>query len=268
MIDHFILTRFNIASAGREAPIRNSPGWLERRFDLFERFCLPSVAAQTRTDFKWLIYFDENTPDPFRTRIVEAQKMVPFKALFVGPFAASMAAQDLKRWTDPNSTRVLTTRLDNDDAISRDFFQLTVNAAQRLEDGTIINFPSGVALKRGRVYSATDPSNPFTSLIESADAARSIWAAPHTELAARFPIIQESAEPCWLQVVHGENVTNRIKGRRLSDSAVMNRFALGSGCQLEETGTLALLADRICLAPARTLREALITVAKRGLGRH
>ncbi len=48
---HLILTRFNLATPGRESAIRNRPGWLAERFDLFERICLPSVASQTCRDF-------------------------------------------------------------------------------------------------------------------------------------------------------------------------------------------------------------------------
>ena len=40
-IDHVLLTRFNLPSAGAEAAIRNRKGWLEHRIVLFERYCLP-----------------------------------------------------------------------------------------------------------------------------------------------------------------------------------------------------------------------------------
>jgi Putative rhamnosyl transferase len=259
---HFVLTRFNIASPGREAPIRNAPGWLARRFDLFEAFCLPSMAAQAPGTFRWLIYFDEQTPTEFRTRIAAAQAIVPFDAIFVGPFRAGLAALDVAARLERKGGRLITTRLDNDDAVSSDFLARVKAEAEGFPDGTIINFREGIALQEGRLYTAADDSNPFTSLVEQAATAETIWAAPHTELAARFPLRQVITDPCWLQVVHGENVANRIKGKRLADKAVLARFALGDQVVVVPTGPLAVLADRLFAYPARQTREAAIRLAK------
>lgn len=267
-MQHFVLTRFNIASPGREAPIRNAPGWLARRFDLFEAYCLPSMAAQEQGTFRWLIYFDEQTPEEFRSRIAAAQAIVPFDAIFVGPFRASLAALDVAARLTVETGRIVTTRLDNDDAVSRDFLVRVRQEADRFPDGTIINFREGIALQNGRLYTATDGSNPFTSLVEQASTAATIWAAPHTELAARFPLQQVVTEPCWLQVVHGENVANRIKGKRLADKDVLSRFALGRTVRVEPTGNASLVIDRAVIHPARQFRETAIRLAKTVLRRH
>lgn len=267
-MQHFVLTRFNIASPGREAPIRNTPGWLTRRFELFETYCLPSMAGQDVQDFCWLIYFDEQTPEQFRQRIRAAQAIVPFHAVYVETFRASLAAHDIAARLDPSSTRVLTTRLDNDDAVSHDFLARIRNAAATLPDGTMLNFSEGVALRKGRLYSARDESNPFTSLIEGAAGAQTIWAAPHTELVTRFPTHQIVTDPCWLQVVHDENVANRIKGKRLTNESVLKRFCLASSVAIEATPPISLLLDRLAFHPARYLREATIATAKTILRRH
>lgn len=267
-MQHFVLTRFNIASRGREAPIRNAPGWLSRRFDLFETYCLPSMAAQQVSDFHWLIYFDEATPEPFRERISAAQAVVPFEAIFVGPFEAGFAAQDVAKRLHANTARVLTTRLDNDDAVSSDFLARIREEAETLPDGTMLNFRNGVALREGRLYSAQDDSNPFTSLIESAGGAQTIWAAPHTELAERFPTRQVITQPCWLQVVHGENVANRIKGKRLGDKSVLQRFRLHPDVVIEPTNSGTLWLDRLVIYPLRLVRETAIKLAKAILRRH
>lgn len=267
-MQHFVLTRFNIASPGREAPIRNAPGWLTRRFELFETYCLPSMAAQQVKDFEWLIYFDEQTPTLFRERILAAQAFVPFHAVFVGSFHASLAAQDVAARLDDTVSRVLTTRLDNDDAVSNDFLARIRDAASKLPNGTMLNFREGVALRKGRLYSARDESNPFTSLIEQAVGAQTIWAAPHTELVTRFPTHQIVTDPCWLQVVHDENVANRIKGKRLADEGVLKRFRLAPSVAIKATNPLSLLLDRLAFHPVRYLRETGITTAKVVLRRH
>ena len=83
---HVIQTRFNLATPGRELAIRTQPGWLLERFQLFELWCLPSVAAQTSRNFTWLIYFDEGTPEVFRKRIANLQRVFPFVPVFTGLF--------------------------------------------------------------------------------------------------------------------------------------------------------------------------------------
>ena len=68
---HFLITRFNLNLYERDkhaAPTRTAR-WLEHRFEVFERYCLPSVAAQTATDFRWLCLFDAATPEPYRRRV-------------------------------------------------------------------------------------------------------------------------------------------------------------------------------------------------------
>lgn len=266
-MEHFVLTRFNIASPGRETPIRNSPGWLERRFELFEAYCLPSMAAQDDPSFRWLIYFDEKTPPQFVERIEAARRIAPFDPILVGTFVAKRAQDDISARLSAGEPRLLTTRLDNDDAVSRDFLSRLREQARALPDGTILNFPEGIALRNGKLYTARDESNPFTSLVEAAAGAKTIWAAPHTELAAEFPIVQIESPACWLQVVHGENVTNRIKGRRMRDQQVMARFELDQGVDLTPTSTVAVFVDRLLLFPLRQSREWLIKLAKLALRR-
>ena len=57
--EHLIITRFNLNLYARDkhdAPTRTER-WLEHRFEIFERYCLPSVAAQTNPNFRWLCLF-------------------------------------------------------------------------------------------------------------------------------------------------------------------------------------------------------------------
>src|SRR5690242_18014538 len=80
---HVIMTPFNVARPRRTEPIRLDPGWLAQRFELFERFCLPSVAAQSAGGFTWMVYFDAATPQPFRDRVEACQRRFPFVARYV-----------------------------------------------------------------------------------------------------------------------------------------------------------------------------------------
>jgi len=121
-LQHFILTRFNILLWRKDksgAPVR-SREWLEHRFSLFERFCLPSLMGQTCGEFVWIVLFDSKTPDVFRDRIEKYMEVCPqLVPVFVAPengrnFAGIFRDEVRKRIS---AERVLTTYLDNDDSL-------------------------------------------------------------------------------------------------------------------------------------------------------
>lgn len=263
---HILLTRFNVATPGREAPIRNTPGWLDRRFELFERYCLPSIAAQTELDFSWLIYFDSQTPDKFRERIERDREIFCFEPKFVDLFEIDEIVDDLAKSVPVKPDLLLSTRLDNDDAVSRDFIERTHRAAEDAADGTVLNFTKGLAMRNGAIYSARDRSNPFTTLVEREPVSpKTIWSAQHHELGHKWRLEQVEGPPVWLQVVHGENVTNRIKGKRLSARVLVNRFSISSDIETSADQSLRMALDNLVLHPVREIREKVWRLIKPAL---
>src|ERR1700730_13355201 len=77
---HLILTRFNV-----KIPEYDSPGteWLEHRFGLFERFCLPSLQNQSNLDFDWLLFCDKDSSVRFSERIQKYCKWSNIRPVFV-----------------------------------------------------------------------------------------------------------------------------------------------------------------------------------------
>lgn len=262
MLGHVILTRFNVPTKGREAEIRGRKGWLSRRFDLFEAFCLPSVAAQTERGFRWIIYFDSGTPPEFRTRIERAQRIFPFIALFREELPLADVIADVRAQLPATCDRVLTTRLDNDDALARDFVTTVQRAAQDVSNGTALNIAQGYAWRDGWVYAARDESGPFASVVEAMAGLQTIWSRPHALLAQAFTLKQIKAAPSWLQVIHGDNVTNRVKGRRRPASVLQGRFALAARQQAREPERSEILAENLIHYPLRQLREAGVRLIK------
>ncbi|WAT17036.1 glycosyltransferase [Aurantiacibacter sp. MUD11] len=260
---HILLTRFNVATQGREAPIRNAPGWLQRRFDLFERYCLPSLEAQTTKNFSWLIYFDSKTPDQFRERIERDRQIFDFEPRFVSLFSVADVVNDLRQLLAKDVDLLLTTRLDNDDAVSRDFIERIHRAGAEAADGTVLNFTNGLAMRSGAIYSARDQSNPFTTLVEREPTApKTIWSAQHHQLSCKWNIVQVDAPPTWLQVIHGENVTNRVKGRMLSPQVLHQRFSIAPDIEILADHNLRVMIDNFVLYPFRTIRERVFLLLK------
>lgn len=261
-LTHVLLTRFNVPTKGREADIRSRTGWLERRFDIFEQFCLPSVAAQTARDFRWIIYFDSATPELFKERIRFAQRIFPFVAHFRDDLPLHEVICDVRALLKPDSRLLLTTRLDNDDAIARNFVDRLQRATSFQSAGAALNFPDGFSWRDGWVYAARDDSNPFASALETVNDFQTIWARPHALLAEAFRVVQLGGGPAWLQVIHGDNVTNRIKGRRRPGSVLEDRFAIRPGADLKSPDGLDLALESAVRYPLRQLREAAVRMAK------
>ena len=149
---HFLLTRFNLLLWKKDkegAPVRTAE-WLEHRFALFESYCLPSVASQSCKYFQWIVLFDSKTPEVYRDRIEGYRVLCPqLVPVFVeqenGRFFAEVFRDEvcrlLRQAQQPaqNPSRVLTTYLDNDDALAVGFVEDVQRRAAELPDGTFIS---------------------------------------------------------------------------------------------------------------------------------
>jgi len=175
-LQHFILTRFNLllwnkAKDGRKV---RTAKWLEHRFSLFESYCLPSIKNQTCQDFEWIVLFDSMTPDSFKERITCCQKDCPqLIPVFVEPengryFADIFRTEIVKRL---NAKRVITTYLDNDDALNIRFIGDLQQRATSMDDETFIYYDNGYQLYTDHKYmmEITYPKNHFVSYVEKGE---------------------------------------------------------------------------------------------------
>jgi len=207
--------------------------WLDDRFRLFETFCLPSVRAQTARDFHWLVFFDAQTPERFRERALGLARGGCFEPCFVEEGGAP-EWQAVRALLPPGCEWVLTTRLDNDDALHTGFVAAVQAAFQPRPE--LLNLPLGYVLdsRRRRLYTTRQPASPFLSRCEpAADPRTVLQAGAHDSLVAAPR--QLEAGPLWLQVVHGRNAANRVTPH-------MQRVPLASlaaGFQLEGFSTQA-----------------------------
>jgi len=206
---HVILTRFNVKIEQAAPPDED---WLEHRFSLFERFCLPSVTAQTCTDFDWMIFCDPEIPPPYLDRLRGYSRHSAIRPIyFRNRFDQGMvraAVAELAR----GYTHLITTRLDNDDAICRTFVE-TIRSHFRGQEFEFLNFTNGFIWQDGRIWSGRHSSNAFISLVEEARDYSTVYCGNHMELDQQGPIVQIAEPAAWLQVVHGRNISNEAWGR-------------------------------------------------------
>ena len=222
-LQHFILTRFNVllwnkAKDGRKV---RTTRWLEHRFQLFEKYCLPSVKNQTLQKFEWIVLFDSMTPDSFKERIEGYQKECPqLRSVFVEPengwrFAEIFRSEIVKRL---KSKRVLTTYLDNDDALNVSFVEDLQRRALTVSYGTFINYDDGYQYYTDDKFMMRVhyPTNHFVSVVEKGESAtlKGVFGfGSHATIEKIKGVKIECVKNLrmWCEVVHEKNMMNDAK---------------------------------------------------------
>src|ERR1051326_2080248 len=224
---HVLMTRFNVSLPGRVLADR---AWLAHRFELFEQFCFPSVAAQSCQNFTWLVFFKSGLDEESQKRIESYRHYSSFVPLYVED---ALDAHTLIRAVDEPARGydfLITSRLDNDDALATRYVE-TVQSCFARSEFQFLNFTDGYQISRKGVYRYRDTSNPFISLIERVPGFRTVLGCGnHSFLAKAGPIRQLEAVPGWLQVIHGRNLLNRIAGTPVSGEELAADFSIYPGC--------------------------------------
>jgi hypothetical protein len=266
---HALITRFNVRY--RETAYKQlsanrglNPAWLAERFDLFEKYCLPSVLAQTCKGFIWLIYFDSETPPEFVSRARRAVLGAEYIHLvFCEIYDHDLLKRDVANECQSAPKWLLTTRLDNDDALRPDFVeQLRKNLV--FSGSEALNFPNGIVYTGTKAYLHRDESNAFLSLLEPFEGFQTVLYVHHPEMSKLAAVRQIESPPAWLQVIHQRNVSNRVRGKRIRLTTVIETFVIRD-LTLESSKKESLVAiqmDNLLGGPFRSSREACIKFAK------
>lgn len=219
IFSHFILTIFNVQK-GIPGLLSdpNDKSWLEHRFKLFDKFCYPSVLAQSNQDFKWIVLFNVDTPDIFKDEI----KKYSVWGNFIPVYIKTTTAKDTNRifreiipeYLTDGSEYLITTRIGSDDIICKDYIEMVQNCfdGQKLQ---FINFSNGYAWNYNswKIYSKKMRPGHFISLIEKIDNFKTVRTGDgFAELHQVGPIREIETKPTWIQGIHGRNITNQVGG--------------------------------------------------------
>ncbi|MGY1649741.1 glycosyltransferase [Geodermatophilus sp. SYSU D01119] len=266
---HVLLTRFNLPSKGHESTIRARENWLRDRVDLFERWCLPSVLGQTERAFTWIVYLDPQSPAWLLTWVRAHRDRGHLHPVLREEVPRPVLLDDIRAATGSDGRGdLITTNLDNDDGLARDFVA-RVQAAPVAGDPTAVYLGDGLVVSDRRLYRRTDRHNAFCSVRESWRDPVTCWGEWHNRLPEVMPAVVLRGSPGWLQVVHGANVSNRVRGRRTRPGphrAAFPRLLDG----LPEPGRAELVREtaRVPLRESRDLARATVrTTLVRVLGK-
>jgi len=263
---HIILTRFNVRTAGREKQLRSKNTWLKDRFDLFDRFCFPTIKNQTNLEFIWLVYFDEDTPLEYKNKITEYQtSCANFKPYFIGEWTTEAVHSAIRTLFKEQHKYLLTTRIDNDDGIHEQFIE-TLKGAVSSKLPCYYNFPNGLTFKDGFCYSHQDLSNAFLSYMEPIDNFITVWDLPHPEVIQQFNVVQMELPYAWLQVIHGANVSNRLRGKLISHDKCGVFYPSINLNEFRVVSFYSLLQDSMFFGSWRVIRDGCIFLVKKLIG--
>ncbi len=227
---HFILTHFNqkLWFSDKNRQQTHTSEWLDRRFELFEQFCFPSICAQTDDHFMWLCLFDIDTPQPYLERIEHYKSILPqFIPLFLTEEASrfehdAAVKLKIKELITDEDDYIITTQLDNDDALHRDFIQ-RVNqlSTQYPTHNTVLLFNYGYQYFEpfGFLLKLYYPNNHFPVLIENnLEEIQLAFSINHSHLRKKhlrnkyqMVAFDNKKEPFWMEVVHSKNVSNDVR---------------------------------------------------------
>ncbi|MBI9018337.1 MAG: hypothetical protein JEZ07_13875 [Phycisphaerae bacterium] len=248
--EHFLITRFNVPLSW--APVQWDQDWLKHRIQLFEDFCFPSVQSQANQNFRWLVLFDSRSPEFLKKYVEEKQQYNNFVPVFVDAFSPQSLVDIVMGYIADDTDYVITTRMDNDDAISFDFIDLIQNNFEE-NPMVFLNILLGCWWHDSKLYQKKYPKNPFISLIEKIDrdsgkTINTVYCGEHTKLDKLAPIKNIDSKPAWMIVVHEKNILNERFGIRTPISKIKDRFGIarkyldknesGFSCFIDKLGWL------------------------------
>ncbi len=230
------LIRFSYPSAGgfaHEAPDPSrflyAEDRMERRFRLFETFCLPSLIAQRDHEFETLVLIGEDLPTRWRRRLTEAIAALPGARLVALPpllphypaiqrAYATVTPQDETHWT--------TFRLDDDDALSMDYVARLRALATGVLGFRAAETPFSISFHRGLLVTSAGemaevieklPPASGSALVVGAGQRDNIYRRNHRLLPQFFDHVSEASTLAFLRTVHRDNDSNPFSsGQRMA----------------------------------------------------
>lgn len=222
-----IYTRFNLpirfAGVDNRPNIHMDKNWLNRRVQLFQELCLPSLKGQIEKNFTWFVCFAEGTPREYIDEICSIEQIVPIIA------GSQTQAVERSRSYLLNDGLIITTRLDSDDSLSFNYLDELLKCVNSIgsniaNDNYVLSFAKGCEydVKNKFYYSRLYPHNPFIAFCEnisSGKKVKGIFHEAHFCMHEKYKtLLIPTNDPMWCINIHEGNVANIIKGKIIEES--------------------------------------------------
>lgn len=234
----FILTRFNggLYNVVKKIPALDADVWMKRRIELFSSICVPSIAAQTNKDFVWVLSIDPRTPPKYVDQIRKLLRGIDYclvdadqySVIYQGPKFAKCVAGEIKEWP----CKIITTRLDNDDAIRTTFVDRVRSKFASKSSGALYfgkGFVLDIKTQKVKRASRSQPGN-TSSLCETVNGPEQVKTALavfHSDIGKLAPVERVGGMGMWLVSKHDLNLHDYLrKGRSLANRRQLKQFNL------------------------------------------
>lgn len=224
MVDHFLITRFNLKKADWERDKSNNVildyMWIKNRIELFKNYCLPSVLGQSNSAFQWLIFVEKDSKEQIGELLELVEKYHFIEVIFIDGYVQFQfsISRIIKQRVNRKSQKIITSRLDNDDALHKDFIREVQNNARNASHNTIISFPYGLCLdirEPQRLADQFHHLNQFISLVEKNEPylkISTVYINKHNCWGRDYEVINNDRKGMWLQIAHDNNMINEFSG--------------------------------------------------------
>jgi hypothetical protein len=231
---HLVLTR---SAYPASYPIEAN----RRRLELFRRVTVPSLASQTERDWAWLLMVDGNDPLLSGRMLAAENAGVPVFPVTVGqsawvppapttpdgrlagdlggPWHRAVAAASV------GAERIVTTRIDDDDALAVDALARIRRAVGRSDPGLAAwMLPRGYRFHHNHVTPMRHLANMFVSLESLPDPLHVVMDVKHNEIGTLGPVRMIDEQPAWLWVRHADTRSDRREGRFTITSTIRRAY--------------------------------------------
>lgn len=219
---YLLLTRFNVFYKTKIKQRGFNPDiWLLERLDIFFKFCFPSILNQTEKNFTWFFYIDSATPKEVRDRLEEAFKPFPFIIILSQVYEeftlSSSLNEDIEYYLGDNYNYLISTRVDSDDMLHKDFF-FKLKSHFNHQNYQVINFKLGMVYETssGVISKMSHQYNAFISLVErrNSNGFYTVFHKMHTDYKFDPNLINVNIKtPMWCVVIHGLNDSTGFYGK-------------------------------------------------------
>lgn len=232
---HVLITLFNIRYS-LSSDLDGLANWTDERFPIFEKYCFPSIKAQSNQDFDWLIIIDSSTKKEQRSRLRNLidQRPRTFIIEYEDWDSIEIPINDWIQTKHPKLKHLITSRVDNDDVLHQDFINKVRNIADSQEEECLINFTNGYCMQLRKenhlLYEFNFLDNSFMSFVEPMQIPlKTIRKYNHDCWPQETIRLNEVTDvPLWMQLIHGKNVRNRIWGRAVPNPTQLEAFQLNN----------------------------------------
>jgi hypothetical protein len=222
MDNHIVTMVFNLNIEGKPNMYEGETPWIRQRLDMFKKYVLNAFSSQTDPEFHLFLFCDTNTPSPFKEELLEIELNNKFITI-IWDFIYAIGSKN--NTSDDHSKKVieyyLKVRKNNSDEIiwsrfeNDDIPEVRYNEFVKLITQThpIISLGKGLYwdINTDQFLDSVFPTGPFVSVKSTLENFIAPYEKGHHDMIRDnngYPAITE--ENLWIQLVHGENMWNRL----------------------------------------------------------